>query len=149
LESSRAYAQSTALELIQKIPLEGAAGRLDHLALDAQGHRLFIANLSNNSLDIVDLRAGKRVKQVPGQRKIQGGAYVPSVDRIFVGNGSDGVCNVFEGKSYGLVGSLKLEDADNVRYDPRTKQVYVTHAKNALSALDPMQLKVKATIDLP
>src|SRR5438309_2139101 len=88
--SSEAAAQTMTLAIVQKIPLEGAAGRLDHLALDTQGKRLFIANLSNDSLDVVDLKAGKLVKQVPGQRKIQGVAYVPSVDRIFVGNGTDG-----------------------------------------------------------
>jgi hypothetical protein len=142
-------AQTASLEIVQKIPLEGAAGRLDHLALDSQGKRLFIANLSNDSLDIVDLKAGKLVKQIPGQRKIQGVACVQSVDRIFVGNGTDGVCNIFDGKGYGLIGSITLDDADNVRYDPRTKQVYVTHAKNALSAIDPSGLTVKATINLP
>jgi DNA-binding beta-propeller fold protein YncE len=143
-----APADPASLELVQTIPLKGAAGRLDHLALDAKGGRLFIANLSNNSLDVVDLKSGKLVKQIPDQQKIQGVAYVPEVDRIFVGNGKDGVCNVFDGKNYELARSIKLEDADNVRYDPRTKQVFVTHAENALSAIDPKKLEVKATIKL-
>jgi DNA-binding beta-propeller fold protein YncE len=137
------------LELLQTIPLKGGAGRFDHLALDAKGGRLFIANLSNNSLDVVDLKAGKLVKQITGQQKIQGVAYVPDLDRIFVGNGNDGVCNAFDGKTYGLIRSVKLDDADNVRYDPRTKQVYVAHAENALSVIDPKEVEVKATIKLP
>jgi sugar lactone lactonase YvrE len=136
-------------DLVQTIPLRGAPGRLDHLAIDTKAGRLFIANLSNNSLDIVDLKMGKLVKQVPDQQKIQGVAYVPDVDRIFVGNGRDGVCNVFEGKNYKLVRSIKLDDADNVRYDPRTGQVYVTHAEDALSVIDPKNVEVKATIKLP
>jgi DNA-binding beta-propeller fold protein YncE len=147
--SQRAAADPVSLELVQTIPLKGAPGRLDHLALDAKGDRLFIANLSNNSFDVVDLKAGKLVTQIPGQQKIQGVAYVPDVDRIFVGNGKDGLCNVFDGKGYELVRSVKLDDADNVRYDPRTRQVYVTHAENALSAIDPKTLEVKATIKLP
>src|SRR5881227_1949681 len=81
-------AEPATLELVQTIPLKGAAGRLDHLALDAGGNRLFIANLSNNSLDVVDLKAGKLVKQVPRQKKIQGIAYAADLDRIYVGNGS-------------------------------------------------------------
>src|SRR5262245_45709346 len=101
LAAPSAAADPATLELVQTIPLKGAAGRLDHLALDAKGGgRLFIANLSNNSLDVVDLKAGKLVKQVPGQRKIQGVAYSPDVNRIFVGNGQDGVCNAFDGNSY-------------------------------------------------
>src|SRR5438094_9866705 len=89
-----ATAGPATLELVRTIPLKGAAGRLDHLALDAKGHRLFVANLSNNSLDVVDLKAGKLIKQVPGQKKIQGIAYAADLDRIFVGNGVGGECNV-------------------------------------------------------
>jgi DNA-binding beta-propeller fold protein YncE len=66
-----------------------------------------------------------------------------------VGNGKDGVCNVFDAKNYDLVRSIKLDDADNVRYDTRTKQIYVTHAEDALSVIDPEKIEVKATIKLP
>src|SRR5438874_13325688 len=78
-----------------------------------------------NSLDVVDLKAGKLVKQVPGQKKIQGVAYAPDLDRIFVGNGGDGACRVFDGKDYALVKSIPVPDADNVRYRADTHTVYV------------------------
>jgi DNA-binding beta-propeller fold protein YncE len=144
-----ASAEPTTLELVQTIPLQSVAGRYDHLALDERGGRLFIANLSNNTFDIVDLKAGKLIKQTPDQRKIQGIAYVPDLDRIFVGNGADGVCNVFDGRDYKLLHTVKLPDADNVRYDPRTRQIYVIHAEKALTAIDPRTFAVKATIKLP
>src|SRR5207253_826625 len=67
-----AAGEPTTLQLVQTIPLQGAAGRLDHLAIDAKHRRLFIANLSNDSLDVVDLEAGKLVQQIAGQKKIQG-----------------------------------------------------------------------------
>src|SRR5689334_14481732 len=76
-------AEPASLRLIQTIPLKGVAGRLDHMAVDNRHGRLFVANLSNNSLDVVDLRAGKLIKQIPEQKKIQGIAYVPDLDRIF------------------------------------------------------------------
>jgi DNA-binding beta-propeller fold protein YncE len=137
------------LELVQKIALGGPAGRLDHLALDTKNARLFVANLSNKSLDVVDLRAGKLVKQVTGQNKIQGIAYDPDLDRIFVGNGGDGVCNALDGRSYELLHTIKLPAANNVRYDRRTRQVYVGHAENSLTAFDAKTFKVRATIKLP
>src|SRR5262249_28747565 len=59
-------AEPAPLELVQTIPLKGVEGRLDHLGIDTKGKRLFVANLSNNSLDVVDLDSGKLVKQVPG-----------------------------------------------------------------------------------
>jgi DNA-binding beta-propeller fold protein YncE len=140
---------SKRLELVQTISLQGKAGRLDHLALDGKGQRLFVANLSNNSLDIVDLKAGKLLKQIPGQGKIQGVAYAPHLDRIFVGNGEDGVCNAFDGKDYSLLKSVKLPDADNVRYDAKSARIYVTHAENALAVIDAKALKALSTVKLP
>jgi DNA-binding beta-propeller fold protein YncE len=119
------------------------------LALDGKGHRLFVANLSNDSLDIVDLKAGRLLKQIPGQEKIQGVAYAPDLDRIFVGNGESGVCNAFDGKDYSLLHSFKLPDADNVRYDAKSARIYVTHAENALTVIDAKALKPLATIKLP
>ncbi len=147
--SGAGTAEPAALELVQTIPLKGEPGRLDHLALDAKGQRLFVANLSNNSLDVVDLRAGRLVKQLPGQRKIQGVAYVPDPDRVFVGNGADGECRAFDGKTYRQLGAVKLPDADNVRYDPAAGLVWVGHAEKAISAIDPRTLDVKAAVKLP
>jgi DNA-binding beta-propeller fold protein YncE len=137
------------LKLLRTIPLKGEPGRLDHLAIDRKHGRLFVANLSNNSLDIVDLKAGKLIRQIPGQKKIQGIAYAPDLDRIYVGNGIGGECNVFDGKDYKLLRSIKLPGADNVRYHPSRQLVYVGHAEKALSVIDARTLEVKAEIKLP
>lgn len=137
------------LKLVQTIPLEGKAGRFDHLALDAKGERLFVANLSNDSLDIVDLKAGKLVKQITGQKKAQGVAFAPALNRIYQGNGTDGVCNVFDGTSFKTLHTLKLSDADNVRYHAASGLVYVGHGDKALTAFDAKTYDVKATILLP
>jgi DNA-binding beta-propeller fold protein YncE len=137
------------LKLEKTIPIEGVVGRYDHMALDAKGDRLLVANLSNDSLDVIDLKAGKLVKQVPGQKKIQGVAYAPDLDRIFVGNGVDGECRAFDGKSFELIGAVKLPDADNVRYHAAKGLVYVGHAESSLTAIDPKTLAVKAAVKLP
>jgi len=75
------------LVLLQTIDLKGKAGKLDHVALDSKRQRLLVANKANNTLDVVDLKTGKLVQQVPGQAGIQGLAYVADLDRIFVGLG--------------------------------------------------------------
>jgi DNA-binding beta-propeller fold protein YncE len=138
------------LELVRKIALHGPAGkRLDHLALDAKGDRLFVANMANASFDVIDLKAGKLLKSVPDRRGVQGVAHVPDACRVFVGVGEDGVCNVFDDEEYKLEKGIKLPDADNVRYDPRTKRVYVAHAEKSLAVIDPKTLEVKAEIKLP
>jgi DNA-binding beta-propeller fold protein YncE len=144
-----AATEPATLELLQTIPLKGAPGRLDHLAIDSKNARLFVANLSNNSLDIVDLKAGKLLKQISDQKKIQGIAYAPDLDRIYVGNGVGGECNVFDGRDYKLLKSIKLPGADNVRYLASRRLVYVGHAEKALSAIDAQTYQVKAEIRLP
>ena len=144
-----AAAEPATLKLVQTIQLKGGPGRLDHMAIDTEHGRLFVANLSNNSLDVVDLKAGRLVKRIPDQKKIQGIAYAPDLDRIFVGNGISGECNVFDGRDYSLLKSIKLADADNVRYNPRTHLVYVEHAPHALAVIDARTYEQKADIKLP
>jgi hypothetical protein len=148
--ASAAPAAEPGLELVQTIVLKGKAGTLDHLALDARRGRLCLANKANNTLDVIDLKEGKLLKQVPGQGGIQGIAYAPDLDRIYVGLGKDGFCNVFNGEDYKLLKTVKFtDDADNVRYHAPTHLVYVAHAEKQLGVLDARTLEKKAEIDLP
>src|SRR5713226_903993 len=143
-------APAAELELIQSIPLKGKPGNLDHLTIDAKRDRLFVANKANNTLDVVDLKAGALLKQVPNQTGIQGIAYAPDLDRVFVGLGSNGLCNVFDGESYKAVKTIKFaDDCDNVRYNAKTQLVYVAHAEKALGVINAKTNALKADIKLP
>ncbi|HZU34661.1 MAG TPA: YncE family protein [Gemmataceae bacterium] len=138
------------LERVGTIRLKGPGGRLDHLAIDHRHGRLFVANMANSSLDIVDLKAGRLIKQIPGQKGIQGIAYAPDLDRIFVGDEAGGLCHAFDGRDYTLLKTFKFEDdADNVRYDPHTHLVYVAHAEKELAVIDGKALELRAEIKVP
>ena len=120
------HAQGDPLPLKQAIPLPGVEGRLDHLALDAAGARLFVCALGNNSVEVVDLRAGKKIHSITGLGAPQGIAYLPELDRLFVANDNGGVCRFFDAKSYRPLTEINFQnDADNVRYDQATNQIYV------------------------
>jgi DNA-binding beta-propeller fold protein YncE len=143
-------AADPALELTQTIVLKGKAGKLDHLALDAKRERLFLANTTNGTLDVVDLKAGRLLKQVPGQTGIQGIAYAPELDRVFVGLGGGGLCNVFAGENYQPLKTIKFaDDADNVRYDPVGRLVFVAHAEKSLGVIDAKTFALAADLKLP
>src|SRR3954471_6222761 len=143
-------AEPPPLERVQTIALRGPIGGLDHLAVDAKRGRLVVANTINGSLDVVDLKAGKLLKQVPGQGRIRGVAYSPEADLVFVGNGTGGVCNTFDGEDYELVKSVPLGvDADNVRYNPRTRRIYVVHADAELAVIDARDYTRRSPIALP
>lgn len=142
-------AQAAELELVQTIPLKGKPGGLDHLALDSKRDRLLVANKTNNTLDVVDLKAGALLKQVPNQTGIQGIAYAPDLDRIFVGLGANGLCNIFDGETYNAVKTIKFaDDADNVRYNPKTQMAYVVHAEKSLAVISARTNTVKVDIKL-
>jgi len=127
---------TTPLTLEKTIPLEKVNGRIDHMAADVQGQRLFVAALGNNTVEIVDLKAGKALQSLPGFAEPQGIAYVPASDRIFVANGQDGTCRIIDGHSLKTISSVQCgDDADNVRYDETTKRIYVGYT-SALAVLD-------------
>jgi hypothetical protein len=150
LFAAAATAQSPALERIQTIPLKGKVGKLDHLIVDGKNHRLFQANKVNNTLDVVDLQAGKLVKQIAGQAGVQGLAFAADLDRLFAALGTGGYCNVFDGKNFKLLKTIKfMDDADNVRYNSGTHLVYVVHAEKGLGVIDGQSLELKAEINLP
>jgi DNA-binding beta-propeller fold protein YncE len=135
------------LERVATIPLQGKAGALDHLAADWSGSRLFVANQSNDTLDVVDVKDGRLAKQVAGQKQIHGIAYAADLDRIFVGNG-EGVCNAIDGKNYSVLKSIPVQGADSVRYDPRTHRVFVASARS-LTTIDAKSLELLSTVKLP
>jgi hypothetical protein len=141
--------ETTPLRLIQTIPLSHVEGRIDHMAADVTGGRLFIAALGNNSLEVIDLRAGKRVRSISGLREPQGVAYVPEANRIYVACGGDGAVNVYDAKSFNLVTTLRdLDDADNVHYDASAKRVYVGYGNGALAIIDATTAKRVGDIKL-
>src|SRR5436190_1386836 len=79
----------TALKLTRTIPLPGVKGRFDHFALDAKGHRLFVAALGNNTLEVADIAAGKHLKSITGLHKPTGVLYLVAENQIAVANGGD------------------------------------------------------------
>jgi len=115
---------SAPLRLVQTIPLS-VDGRLDHLSADVRGMRLFVAALANNSVEVIDLRAGKVIRSIAGLQKPQGVWYVPSLKKLFVASGNDGMCRVYNGETLELIESIKLDlGPDLVGYNPRSKLLY-------------------------
>jgi hypothetical protein len=147
LVAAQGTAAAPELKKMQTIELKGPAGPFDHMMVDHKRSRLLVANQSNDTLDIVDLKTGKLIKQVPEQKQIHGIAYSPELDRVFVGNG-EGVCNVLDGENYTVVKSHRVADADNVHYDPRSHRVYVASEKE-IAIIDGKSLDLVGSIKLP
>src|SRR5947208_8363089 len=75
------------LTLTTAIELPRVEGRIDHLAFDAAGQRLFVAALGNNTVEVLDLKSNSHIKSVPGFREPQGIAVLPDPKLVAVANG--------------------------------------------------------------
>ena len=142
-------AQNPQVKLTQTIPLPGVEGRIDHFALDAVGNRLFVAALGNNSVEVVDLRKGERVKSITGLGSPQGIAFVPEFNRLFVANDKDGILKIYDAKSFQPVGELNFkDDADNIRYDEAAKKIYVGYGSGGIAVVNAADGKQVRSIKL-
>jgi DNA-binding beta-propeller fold protein YncE len=131
-------AEAPPLQLEAKIPLGDVAGRIDHLAADVKRQRLFVAELGNDTIGVVDLAERKLLRRLTGLKEPQGVAYEPISDTLFVANARDGSVNVFYGMDLAAAETIPLgADADNIRIDAKASRVIVGYGRGALAVIDP------------
>src|SRR5262245_22637936 len=125
------------LTFVKAIDLPRVEGRIDHLAFDGATGRLYVAALGNNTVEVIDARAGSHVKSLPGFREPQGIAVVPDAKAIAIANGQGEGLQLVSAEDSRLGASIRLgDDSDNVRYDASAKRVYVGFGSGALAAID-------------
>ncbi len=130
-------ADTDPLRLEATIPLGPVRGRIDHMAVDLERRRLFVAELGNDTVAVVDLDARKVVRRLTGLREPQGVAYVRPADTLYVANAGDGSVRAYRGPDYAASGRIDLgEDADNIRIDPRSGRLLVGYGGGAIAVID-------------
>ena len=131
------------LILVRSIDLPRVEGRIDHLAFDAAGQRLFVAALGNNTVEVLDLKSNSHIKSVPGFREPQGIAVLPDPKLVAVANGQGEGVQFIDAGDYHPAGAVRLgEDSDNVRYDPAARRLFVGFGAGALASISPADGKV-------
>jgi len=141
--SARAQTQAREmlpLQLEEEIPVPGVAGRLDHFSSDAKRKRLFVSALGNNTLEVIDVFAGRVIHSIKGLAQPQGPLYVPAVDKLYVANAEDGKVRVYDGATYTFRKSIDFgKDPDNMRYDETSKTVFVGFGEDdgGIAMIDP------------
>jgi len=125
------------LKLETKIPLGAVQGRIDHMAYDANRRYLYVAELGNASVGVVDLTQLRLVRRIEGLKEPQGIGYAPSTDTLYVANAGDGSVEMFDGADFRPLGTIALGgDADNVRVDDASQRLYVGYGSGALAVID-------------
>lgn len=104
---------------------------MDRLAADVQGQRLFICGEAAKSLIVVDLRAGKVIRETKGLPAMPKKAfYLPDTNEIWL-TMTDSSVLVISGTTYEVTKTVKLSGygdpnrgADNGAYDPAGHLLY-------------------------
>ncbi|HKF73043.1 MAG TPA: hypothetical protein VKB68_14925, partial [Stellaceae bacterium] len=140
---------SVPLVLEAKIPLGNVRGRIDHFAIDLARRRLYVAELGNDSVGVLDLNSGRVLQTITGLREPQGVGYAASSDTLYVSNAGDGSVRLYKGADLSASGRIDLgDDADNIRIDTRRNRVLVGYGSGALAVIDPASNKKISDISL-
>lgn len=128
---------SAGLSLKGRIDLPNVNGRIDHFSADLKNQRLFMSALGNHTVEVFDIPGAKRLHSIPGLAEPQGVFYDAGTNRLFVASAGDGTTKVFDGTTFQLLTTVKFSgDADNIRYDTRSREVIVGYGDGALAFLD-------------
>jgi len=139
----------TLLKREATVVLPHTSGRIDHLALDGARRRLFVAEIGNGSVDVVDLDGSRIVHRISNLAEPQGVAFAATSDKLVVASGGDGTVRIYDGKDFAQRGVVKLDDADNVRLDPANGHAVVGHGSGGLAIIDPATSAWLADVPLP
>ena len=137
------------MELVATIPVPGVKGRIDHLSADPGAHRIFVAALGNDTVEVLDTQSARR-RTISGLGEPQGVLYHAGTGRLFIANGGSNRVDLVDAASLSLVKRVAgMEDADNVRYDAKARKVWVGYGKGSLRMLDPASGESGGDIALP
>ncbi len=123
-------AEPAPLELEAKIALGKVSGRIDHLAVDLEHQRLFVAELGNDSLGVVDLENRSLLRTIKGLREPQGVGYVAVTDtteanRVYIGYGG-GALAVIDAATQAKLADIPLKaHPEGFQLDPASGRIYV------------------------
>ncbi len=147
--AGRGHAAEPTVPLVveRTIALKGVSGRIDHLAVDLGRKHMFVAELGNGTVDVIDLTTGTVIHRIVGLKEPQGPAYAPGADVLAVASAGDGSVRLFRGAELADAGTIDFgDDADNIRLDPRSGNLVVGYGSGGLAVIDPAKALVRSRI---
>lgn len=138
------------LSLQKIIALPDVSGRMDHMAFDSDGNRLFVTAFEDNTVQIIDVATSRRTDSITGLNSPQSVLYIDEFKSVVISNGGDGTVRFYNSDSLVRFRTINFgNDADNMQYDPDLKQIYAGYGDGALAVIDAEDGHVIANIKLP
>jgi DNA-binding beta-propeller fold protein YncE len=148
---SLAYGQGAgSLTLSQTISLPDVQGGFNHMSADAERQRLFASAPSNKTLEVVDLKSGKPLRSLEGE-KPAAALYASEFNQLYVTRGQS--VFIYDAKTLDTMTSIDLQsNLDELQYDPRAKELYVgcmSEGKTGIAVIAVPEGKLLGKISLP
>jgi hypothetical protein len=115
--------QAPPLSPLHTITLPNLKGGFNHMSVDPEQLRLFAAAPTNGTIEIVDLKAGKALRSLEGERPAAV-RFAPEFNQLYATRGQS--VYIYDGKALDQIAKVDLQSSlDEIQYDPRAKQLYV------------------------
>ena len=114
------------LKRIITTPMPGFTGDFDHFGLDRKGDRLFLAAEEHKTVEVFDLRTGKRIHSIEGFGQPLMMVYLPESNHLVVTDGGDSAVHLVDCKKYKIIKTIKLgQGVDHGVLNPVNRYYYV------------------------
>jgi DNA-binding beta-propeller fold protein YncE len=147
------------LRLIKTIFLPGYVGDFEHFAADIKGNRLFLIAEDHKTVEVLDIRTGRRIHTITGFGQPHAIEYLTGPNSLIVTEGDEesGAVNLVNGSNYKILDKIKLPtNVDGGVYNPVNKNYYVESGgqgqdakTHLLSIIDTQSFKRIGDITLP
>jgi YVTN family beta-propeller protein len=141
------------LKLVATTPMPGFTGDFDHFGLDLKGDRLFLAAEDQKTVEVFNLRTGKRIHSIEGFGHPLTMVYLPESNQLIVTNGDTDDVALVDCKEYKIINTLKLgKGVDHSAFNPVNKYFYVENGatpdgkSHSLAIIDTKPFKIVGEI---
>ena len=151
--------ENSPLKLIATTPLPDLAGDLEFFAADVKGNRLFLCAEDGKTVEVFDLRTGKRIHSIKGFVAPHDVLILPDSNKFIVTDGNEGFGGVdlLSGETYAVIDKIKLpKEVDDGVFNPVNKYFYVESGSDEpgakthfLNIIDTKNFKLVGNITLP
>ena len=115
--------QVPSLSLLHTITLPHVQGGFNHMSVDPGQQRLFAAAPANGTIEVVDLKTGKALRSMEGERPAAV-RFAPEFNQLYATRGQS--VYIYDGKSLAQAAKVSLGSSlDELQYDPVARQLFV------------------------
>ena len=120
------------------------------MAVDDGARRLFLCAEDNGTVEVIDLAAGRPLRSLSGFHEPKWAVYRPEQQRLYISQGN-GTVAVLNSKTFASLTNYRFQEkANNLRFEPKTSELFVGVGKTfgAIAVIDTSKGKTKFAVPL-